>query len=236
MYDEDDLVPLSALQHVVFCARRAALVHIEGAWAESASTVEGSIFHSRAHEVGTEVRSEVRIAHAVRLRSLRLGVTGQADVVEFHRLTDTESESEESCNEGLGIPLEGSTGLWKVYPVEYKVGRRRSERAYEVQLCGQAICLEEMLRVEIPAGAIFYGKTMRRLEVCFDTRLRAETESAAHKLHEMLGQGITPRAEYGKKCDGCSLLSLCMPKVAGGDRSVKSYIERSLRCQGGDTP
>lgn len=234
MFLEDDLVALSALQHVVYCPRRAALVHLEAAWGESSSTVEGAILHGRAHEPGTESRGNIRIARAVLLRSRSLGLIGKADVVEFHRVEETEVLAADGEPETKGIRLEGVTGLWKPYPVEYKVGKLRSERAYEVQLCGQGLCLEEMLGVTVPMGAIYFGKTGRRMEVALDTQLRSETEAAAERLHEILTSGSTPKAKYGKKCSQCSLLDLCMPKVSGGTRKVESYLKRSIRMQIGD--
>lgn len=229
MYQEDDLVPLSALQHVVYCPRRAALVHLEAAWGDTSATVEGSILHGRVHESGTESRGDIRIARGVRLRSVSLGVTGEADVVEFHKVGGPECLAQIGGGEATGIPLEGVAGIWKPYPVEYKVGKLRCERAYEVQLCGQAICLEEMLGVDVPAGAIYFGKTARRLEVAFDHRLRAETESAAKLLHSILSSGVTPKAGYGKRCPQCSLLEVCMPKVTGRVGRVKSYLSRAIR-------
>lgn len=236
MYQEDDLVPLSALQHVVYCPRRAALVHLETAWGDTSATVEGSIFHNRVHESSTESRGDIRIARGVRLRSLSLGVTGEADVVEFHRVKSLERIAEIGEEESTGIPLDGVSGIWRPYPVEYKVGKLRCERAYEVQLCGQAICLEEMLGVDVPAGAIYFGKTARRLEVPFDHHLRAETESAAKLLHEILSSAATPKAKYGKKCPQCSLLDVCMPKVTERASRVKSYLSRAMTAPTEDDP
>jgi CRISPR-associated exonuclease Cas4 len=234
MFLEDDLVPLSALQHVVYCPRRAALVHMEAAWGDSSSTVEGSIFHDRAHEPGTESRGNVRIARGVHLRSLSLGLTGKADVVEFHKVE--ESEVVAGAGEGgvTAVRLDGVSGLWKPYPVEYKVGKLRSERAYEVQLCGQALCLEEMLGVKIPAAAIYFGKTARRMEIILDMQLRGETAAAAALLHQIFASRVTPQAKYGKKCPKCSLFDLCMPRATEGTRKVKAYLKSAIRDITGD--
>jgi len=218
MYAEDDLLPLSALEHLVFCERQCALIHIEQLWDESQATVEGRHLHKRSHDAGTESRGDVRIAHGLMLRSLRLGLSGKTDVVEFSQLP-----SNSSC----GTELSGAPGRWQPYPVEYKSGRLRHERSYEVQLCAQALCLEEMLGVGVPAGALFYGKTARRQVVVFDEVLRRQTEEAAARLHELSKQGRTPDAVYVRnKCRQCSLFDLCLPKQAASSRSVGSYLAR----------
>jgi CRISPR-associated exonuclease Cas4 len=129
------------------------------------------------------------------------------------------------------VALAGTTGVWQPFPVEHKVGKLRHERAYEVQLCAQALCLEEMLGVLVPAGAIFFGKTFRRQEVYFDQSLRGDTESAARLLHEIVCSGKTPRARYEKKCRECSLLSLCLPNITARERSVRSYINKALNTE-----
>lgn len=226
VYSEDDLVPISALQHLLFCERRAALTHIEGMWEDNVFTVEGAILHDRTHSKrNTEVRGDVRTAHGLRIRSLRLGLSGKADVVEFHRISDG------SC----GVRLEGVTGFWKPFPVEYKRGKLRREEGYEVQLCAQALCLEEMLCVVVPAGAVFYGKAARRISVTFDESLRKKTEIAAARIHELINARITPSARYEKKCKKCSLLSLCLPKATGGRRSISRYVSEALTKEGEET-
>jgi CRISPR-associated exonuclease Cas4 len=225
MFDEDDLLPISALAHLFFCERRAALIHIEGLWDENRFTAEGRIAHERAHESALESRGDVRIARGLRLRSLRLGLSGKADVVEFHRLPDADVASGAE-RQGLpaGVGLTGTRGSWQPFPVEYKRGRLRREEGYEVQVCAQALCLEEMLSVAVPVGAVFYGQPRRRLEVTFSEELRRETESAATRLHELTRAGKTPPARYEKKCESCSLLTLCMPKITGGRKSVDRYL------------
>jgi len=216
MYDEEDLLPLSALQHFVFCERRAALIHHEGMWDENVATVEGRVLHERSHDAQTESRGDTRIARGLLLRSLRLGLSGKADVVEFHRVAPGEAD---------GIALDRAEGRWRPYPVEYKRGRLRHERSYEVQLCAQALCLEEMLGVDVPAGALFYGKTVRRQEVTLDDQLRLETEMAAEMLHVQLGNRQTPPAEYVRnKCRECSLVDMCLPKQTSSSRSVRGYL------------
>jgi len=218
VYTEDDLLSISALQHLLFCERRAALVYTEGIWEENTFTVEGRHLHERADETVTEVRGDLRVARSLRLRSLRLGLSGIADVVEFQRVSKGEP----------GITLESAGGLWRPMPVEYKRGRLRKEEGYEVQLCAQALCLEEMLEVEILAGALFYGKTRRRLEIAFNEKLRRDTEASAVRLHELLQSKVTPRAKQGPKCERCSLVDLCLPEALGRRRDVKGYLAKAI--------
>ncbi len=227
MYSEEELLPLSALQHLLFCERRAALIYIEGLWDENPYTVEGLHFHERSHESETESRGNTRIARAVPLRSLRLGLSGKADVVEFHRMTQ---EQEQASG---GIRLQGVPGLWVAFPIEYKRGRLRHEKGYEVQLCGQAICLEEMLKAVIPTGAIYYGKTGRRLDVAFTGGLRRETMAAAARLHELIRQGTTPVARFSKKCGSCSLEDICVPKTTGKRQNIEKYMADAIRAPEG---
>ena len=203
-YSEDDLVQLSALQHFMYCRRQCALIHIEQVWTENLFTAEGRIMHDKVDTANRESRGNVRIEYSVPMRSLRLGLIGKADVVEFHRMDN---------------------GTWLPFPVEYKRGKPKMDDSDRVQLCAQALCLEEMLTVEIPKGALFYGRTRRREEIVFDERLRSETEDAAGKVHELIYAAVTPRAEYSKKCRKCSLLDLCMPKAG---RKVSNYLMRAV--------
>ncbi len=207
MYQEDELLPVSALQHLLFCERQCALIHIEQAWEENRLTAEGRIIHERVDTVARQSRHDVRIETALALRSLRLGLSGKADVVEFHR--------------------EGP-GAWRPFPVEYKRGRPKPANWDQVQLCAQALCLEEMLGVAVPQGALFYGQPRRRQEVIFEEELRRETEEAAARLHRLICSGVTPPASYEKKCESCSLLHLCMPKVTGRGSHVQRYLTRML--------
>ena len=216
MYTEDDLIPLSALQHLVFCERQCALIHIEQIWIENIYTAEGRIMHERADSGDRESRGTVRIEYGVPLRSLRLGLTGNADVVDFHLTND------------IASPGSGSKEKWQPFPVEYKRGRPKRDNCDKVQLCAQALCLEEMLNIEIPKGALFYGKTRRRLDVIFDEDLRRETEDAAKQVHELLASGQTPKPVYTPKCDSCSLAHICLPKTLGKRRSVKRYLSGAM--------
>ena len=224
-FTEDDLLPISALQHLLFCERRAALVHIEGIWAENPFTVDGRHLNERAEGPDVGMHGDLRVARGLSLRSFRLGLSGKADVVEFHRVLETvPGPNQPGRASPMGAVLPGVSGHWRPFPVEYKRGRLRHEEGYEVQLCAQALCLEEMLQVEVPAGALFYGKTRRRLQIEFDPKLRRETESAAARLHLLIRSGETPPAVNEKKCEGCSLIDLCLPAVLGGRRSVRRYL------------
>jgi len=235
MYTEDELLPISALQHLAFCERQWALIHLEGVWVENRLTAEGRVLHERAHETETESRGGVRIARGLRLRSLRLGLSGIADVVEFHRLeagketeADTEAQSRTGKNACSTIRLPGLRGLWQPFPVEYKRGRPKKGPFDEIQLCAQALCLEEMLGATIPAAALFYGTPMRRTEVVLSTGLRAETERLAGRLHELTRKGVTPPPVYEAKCESCSLMPVCMPKKLSEGSGVEGYLASAL--------
>jgi len=230
MYNEEDLLPISRLQHFLFCERRAALVEIEGIWADNLFTVEGTHLHQKVDDdVSPESRGGLRVTRGLLLHSFELGLSGKADVVEFHRLCEEETASPSIPGEkAAAIPLAGISGLWRPYPVDYKRGRLRHEEGFEAQLCAQALCLEEMLGVAVPEGALYYGKPRRRLAVVFDDALREKTKEAARRLHELIASGRTPQARYEKKCESCSMLSVCMPKITGSHRSVQRYMAQAL--------
>lgn len=208
MYAEDDFVQISALQHLLFCERQCALIHIEQVWEENLLTAEGKIMHDKAHEARFEMRDGVRIERGVPLHSEELGLNGRADVAEFHRTSDGNH--------------------WIPFPVEYKHGRPKNNDCDRVQLCAQALCLEEMLQVGVPAGAIFYGRTRHRLDVPFDEALRKETRDASALAHEFIRNGVTPKPVYTEKCDSCSLRSLCMPKAMQKAQSIDRYIRNEV--------
>jgi len=229
MYNEDDLLLVSAFQHLAFCERQWGLMYLENIWAENPLTVEGRQLHERADEAETEVRGDVRIARGLRLQSLRLGLTGRADVVEFHRLPLADEEPGDDDQTSSGIQLEGVAGLWRPFPVEYKRGRPKPDHCDKVQLCAQALCLEEMLQVAVLSGAIFYGQPRRRYDVPLDRALRDETEKLAARLHELTSAARTPSARYEKKCRSCSLLSFCLPKVTASRRRVELYLQKTVQ-------
>lgn len=220
MYTEEDLIPLSALQHLLYCERRAALVHVEQAWADNVYTVEGSYMHDRTDQAGTERRGNLILCRGLHIRSMKLGLSGRADVVEFHLITDPDGSFE-------GVCLPGHDGLWAPFPVEYKRGRLRREIGYEVQLCAQAMSLEEAFGAKgIPSGALFFGKTHRRLDVTFDSKLRELTVQSAERLHEIIDSGTTPKAVKSAKCDKCSLVEMCMPELATRRQGARLYLQR----------
>lgn len=218
MYDPDDLVPLSALQHLIYCERQAALIHLERVWTDNVYTVEGRQRHDVVDAGQLEARKDVRIVRRLAVSSLRLGLSGITDVVEFRRVIGPDGE---------GIMIPGAPGRWRPFPVEYKRGRPKSHLADEVQLCAQAMCLEEMLAVTVAAGALFYGKTRRRKGVLFEPKLRDLTQQSAQRIHEILGSGRTPSAIRGEKCKACSLAEVCQPTL--GERSATAHIARLFR-------
>lgn len=204
MFSEDDLLPISALQHVVYCERQAALIHIERLWDENVHTVEGRHLHDRVDSEEDETRGGVRILRSLALRSFELGLAGVADVVELR--------SVDRCV----LP----------FPVEYKKGKPKRYRADEVQLCAQALCLEEMFRVPVTRGALFYGKPRRRTEVVMDDALKTITRAATARFREIVTTTVTPSAVFGPRCRDCSLADACQPRAAAN--SAVRYLERIL--------
>ena len=193
MYREEDYLMLSGLQHFAYCRRQWALIHIEQQWAENERTVDGQIFHSVAHDKARiEKRGELLITRGLPVKSAKLGMSGICDVVEFHK-------SEE------GVSLASYEGLWQPYPVEYKKGLPKLNEADEMQLCGQAICLEEMLLCRIPGGSLFYGENRRRETVEFTEELRGKVYDMAKEMHILWDKGYTPRVKPQKGCNACSL-------------------------------
>ncbi len=202
MYTEDDLLPISGLQHLHFCERQWGLIHIEQVWDENRLTAEGRVLHERAHAPGGESRPGLRIARGLRLHSFQLGLTGQADIVEFRK----------------GIP----------FPVEYKRGKPKRDSCDEVQLCAQAMCLEEMFHSTIEFGALFYGEPRRRTEVLFTPSLRERTTALSARMHALHQSGVTPPPVYTKKCENCSLIVRCMPKLLAKPPGVAKYLAGAL--------
>ena len=193
--DEADLIPISALQHTLYCPRQCALIHVEQVWAENRFTAEGRILHEKSDQPGREKRRGLRTITAMPLRSWVLGVSGIADVVELHDV------------QGKPMP----------FPIEYKRGRRKRWDNDEVQLCAQAICLEEMLGVTVPAGAVYSVKSRRRREVAFSASLRQRTADAAGRLHHLLTTSTAPPPVLLPKCGGCSVREICMPDLVSAE-------------------
>jgi len=218
MYEDDDMLKLSGIQHYAFCKRQWALIHVEQQWIENSRTIEGKYMHTRVdNPYEREKRGDTITIRAVGLVCRQLGLYGVADVVEYKKTTDTS-----------GIAIDGYDGLWMPYPVEYKRGEPKPDSRDEVQLCAQAICLEEMHGIALADGALFYGETNRRVAVVFDDILRAETFRLASEMHSLFDNGETPKAEYAFHCKACSLKDICMPKELSQRTSVKAYLRKEL--------
>lgn len=215
MYDEDEYLMLSGIQHFAYCRRQWALIHIEQQWEENERTIDGQLFHRRAHDADlTERRGNLIITRGLYIKSSVLGLSGICDVVEFRK-------SEQ------GISLSDFEGLWLPYPVEYKKGEPKENNADELQLCAQAMCLEEMLLCNIPSGSLFYGKNRRRMCVNFTEEMRSQVKNITDEMHDLWRKGYTPRVKTSKGCNACSLKAICVPRLARA-KSVASYIETCL--------
>lgn len=187
---DDDALPISGLQHLAFCPRQWALIHLEQVWVENVRTAEGRLLHERADLPGESRRASVRTVRGMWLRSERLHLTGRADIVEFRP---------------------------EPFPVEYKRGKSKPNDCDIVQLCAQALCLEEMLDTSIERGAIFYGNPRRRLEIDFTPKLRSRTEELAATMHRLYRSRVTPAATPGPYCRNCSLVDVCLPEATSHD-------------------
>ena len=214
-YKEEDFLQLSGLQHFRFCRRQWALIHIENLWSENLRTVEGELLHQRAHNAAQrESRGNLLITRDMRVFSATLGISGACDVVEFRK-------------SGSGIPLPGKDGTYQPYPVEYKRGSPRSDDANHLQLCAQAMCLEEMLCCDIPEGALYYGETRHREKVDFTEELRQQVKAALQEMHQLYQRQYTPKVRPSKSCNACSLKELCLPKLMQ-KKSVAGYLQQHL--------
>lgn len=203
---DDRFLPISALQHFVFCARRAALIHLEGLWAENHFTAEGQVVHQRVHDADhSESRPGVRSVRGLELRSNTHRLVGKADLVEFR-------DAPPSI-----LPVEYKRGVVKPFSPEFRV-----------QLCAQALCLEEMLQQAIPSGAIYYAKSRKRVPIDFDPPLRRATLDAITQLHELIDSERTPPAVYEKRCRSCSLIDLCLPKASRSPAAASDYLQQAV--------
>ena len=200
--EDDDALPISGLQHLAFCPRQWALIHLEQVWVENGRTAEGRLLHERADLPGESRRASVRTVRGMWLRSERLHLTGRADIVEFRP---------------------------EPYPVEYKRGKSKPTDCDTVQLCAQALCLEEMLRTAIARGAIFYGNPRRRQEIVFTPELRARTEELAATMHRLYRNRQTPAAQPGAYCSSCSLVHVCLPHATEHQDGAARWVKRQLR-------
>lgn len=218
--DEDYLL-LSGIQHMAFCERQWALIHIEQVWADNAHTMEGKYIHERVdNPFEDETRKDIRVVRALPIVSNKLGLRGVADIVEFQR---TENDLA-----GITVRLENRKGWWRLYPVEYKRGRPKPDDRDAVQLCAQAIALEEMFGVEIEKGFLYYAQTRHRVEIIFDQVIRIRVAQLCEKMHIMMSEGKTPKATKGKHCSLCSLKEICQPNLTISHRSVKDYLARMV--------
>lgn len=216
MYSEDELLMLSGIQHIAFCERQWALIHIEQQWSENVLTVEGHHLHEKADDpFEAESRGNTAIIRALPLVSLRLGFSGIADVVELSRTGDDVPNS---------IQVSGREGKWLPVPVEYKRGRPKPDHCDEVQLCAQAMCLEEMYDISISKGFLYYGLTRHRNEVEFTVKLRDSVNAYSQRMHELFSKGITPPPVYKPQCRSCSLKDICLPKNLNKTFSVDQYL------------
>lgn len=215
MYTQEDYLQLSGLQHFAFCRRQWALIHIENQWAENLRTVEGNLLHTRAHdETQRELRGDVLTLRGLTVFSPTLGLSGKCDVVEFH--TDPS-----------GVPLRGEEGLWRPYPVEYKRGAPKAGEEDALQLCAQAMCLEEMFCCSIPEGSLYYGETRRRTRVTLDDALRQQVRDLSEEMHQLYRRGHTPRVQPTKACNACSLKELCLPALLR-KKPVANYLAQAM--------
>lgn len=214
-FNEEDYLQLSGIQHFKFCRRQWALIHIESQWAENVYTIGGEIMHERAHDANLkEKRGDILVTRDMRISSSSLGVSGACDVVEFHKST-------------VGIAIPGEEGLYKPFPIEYKHGSPREDTANELQLCCQAMCLEEMLCCDISQGALYFGEIKRRVLVDFSDELRREVRDTLQQMHEYYQRGHTPKVKPSKSCNACSLKEVCVPKIMRSNSAI-DYIQKSM--------
>jgi CRISPR-associated exonuclease Cas4 len=218
IYQEDQLLPLSGLQHIAFCERQWALIHIEQQWDENQRTAEGRVMHDKAHDPNYKsYKPGTVVVRGMRLHSLTLGIFGEADVVEFVRTED-----------GSGISLPGNKGLFVPRPVEYKRGKTKKGDYDRIQLCAQAICLEEMLQCCIKEADLYYGETRRRETVALDQQLRDEVRRLSEFMHRLHREGLTPKPDMKLSvCKKCSMFDICLPNMRK-KTSVKSYWDQLL--------
>lgn len=215
MYNEDEYILLSGIQHFMFCRRQWALIHIEQQWEENFRTVDGEIMHRNVHDSGFhEKRGEAIITRAMAVSSARLGISGECDAVEFKKAKG-------------GINIFGVEGEYIVIPIEYKRGEPKKDESDIMQLTAQAMCLEEMLCCEITFGYMYYGETKHRLKVIFDDALRERTENAIIEMHKLYDRKYTPKVKRTKACNACSLKNICLPVICG-KLSASEYVRKTL--------
>jgi CRISPR-associated exonuclease Cas4 len=218
MFTEDNFIHISALQHYVFCPRQCALIHVEDAWKDNLFTIRGELLHERVDTDTYESRGTVKTVRGLRIHSFRLGIVGRCDVVEFHRSKTKVTFSRAGSEKKVTFNME-----YEVLPVEFKSGKPKEDISDKVQLCAQALCLEEMLNAQVKQGAFFYGRIRRRVFVAIDDSLREQTEGIIANVHDLIGRKMIPAAKYMQKCKRCSLEEICQPK-AMNDRRLRTYM------------
>ena len=218
VFTEDDYLQLSGIQHFVFCPRQWALIHIEQLWNESYLTTSGRLLHAKAHAgENAEKRGDTITFRAVKVSSSELGISGECDVVEFHKSKD-------------GVTLHGYDSLWAPFPVEYKRGKSKLDDCDRLQLCAQVVCLEEMLCTTIENGALFYGEPRRREVVAMTAQLREKLLATVSEMHKLYRQKHTPKAAKAKHCGSCSMKEMCLSALLDDEgASVREYMEAHLR-------
>ncbi len=215
-FNEEDYLQLSGIQHFRFCRRQWALIHIEHQWEENLRTTEGELMHEHAHDSGIkETRGSIITTHNMRVFSASLGISGNCDIVEFHQSAS-------------GIQIDGKAGLFQPYPIEYKRGKPKEHDSDFLQLCAQAMCLEEMLCCDIPKGAFYYGELRKRVVAEFTSSSRDEVKKCLEEMHQLYQRGYTPKVKPSKSCNACSLKELCLPKLLR-NRSVADYMRSRLK-------
>lgn len=211
----EEFLMISGIQHFIFCRRQWALIHVEQQWADNLKTIEGEIVHEKCHdEKLVEKRKDLLICRGMRVFSKKLNVSGQCDVVEFKQ-------------NSTGAVLFGQQGFWQPYPIEYKRGKPKEDLSDILQLCAQAICLEEMLCCDISEGYLFYDEIHRREKVEITDELRQKVFDIFEEMNSYFNRGYTPKAKYDKKCKNCSLKDVCLPKISK-IRSVSAYYKINL--------
>ncbi|HZK53984.1 MAG TPA: CRISPR-associated protein Cas4 [Desulfosporosinus sp.] len=214
-YNEEDFLLLSGIQHFAFCKRQWALIHIEQQWQENLRTIEGEILHERTHDSNVkEKRGDIIVSRGMAIFSRTLGITGTCDVVELHKSPD-------------GVSIYGRDGTYLPVPVEYKRGKPKEDESDVLQLCAQAMCLEEMLLCVIPKAFLFYGETKRRLKIILDDELRERVRTIFKEMHELYDRRYTPKVKISKSCKACSLTELCMPRLCKNP-SALNYMKKNI--------
>lgn len=221
-YQDDEMVMISALQHYQFCPRQCALIHVEQQWQENYLTAAGKVMHKRVDTQASSTRHDIHYAASLRIFSRRYGLIGIADMVEFHRTAN----EYDGTGVRVAIHLKGLSNFWKPFPVEYKHGSPKVDEMDRIQLCAQALCIEEMLDIKVADGAIFYGRTHQRENVIFSEGMRKKVLDISRKIHSMISAGETPAPHYCRSCRACSMADLCLPEQK--QKSVNEWLQRQI--------